>query len=425
MSAFLLAIALATPAHAGDEAAPAAEEPKKEASGKEPWRRTGVGWGGFPYANYSTDTGVGFGAIGSIFYYDGMTAPYKSELYFLIFASTKNVHTHRLQYDWLEVGGQPLRLTSRVEFSADLAGNYCGYVAPGECDPDVALLAADNAGLVDNPKADDDAYDAFVTNYYQTREIRPNAYVLGRYAFQEEGTRLEVFGSYYGELKKPGDFSETGPYAGSAYAQDFPDGEPGYVSLVQIGLMADGRDNEPAPIRGNWAEVSVRAAGKATGSSFGFGGLNLTERFYIPLGTDRLVLADRLVWDGMWGAPPTSEMVRSGSTDFYNWFGGQRAGRGIRWRRVFGEVKTMNQVELRATVASLGSKTVVDITPIGFLDAAHIAEDFSSIGDGIFAYGYGGGARIAINKNFILRGDVGFSPLEDGPGIYLDVKNLW
>jgi len=424
MTPTLLALALAALPAAGAEGPEQAPQPEPEG---EVWERKGMGWGGFPFANYSSDSGTGFGALGSIFFYDGATAPYKSELYFLLYASTRGVQTHRLQYDWLEVGGSRLRLTTRAEFAADSSGNYCGASPPGACEESAALAAAELAGLEDDPANEDDPHDQFVRRYYKVREIRPNLYVLGRWSVQDAGPRLEVFGSYYGEYKRTGDFSENAPWPGSLYDQELGRSEEGFVSLLQVGFMADSRDNEPAPIRGHWAEVSVRQAGAFTGSTFNYGGINLTERVYLPLGTDRVVLADRAVLDMMWGAPPTSEQVRSGGTDFYNWFGGQRAGRGIRWRRVLGKARTMNQVELRATVKTWtpGSSTI-DLTPIAFVDAAYWADGIDTLDSGVFMYGTGGGMRLAINKNFILRGDVGVSPLEDwAPAIYLDVKNLF
>jgi hypothetical protein len=396
-------------------------------AGNEPWRKDGMGWGGFPFANYSSDDGLGFGALGSIFEYDGKTAPYKAETYFLLYASTTGVQTHRLQHDRLAVGDPRLRITTRFEFAADKSSNYCGTAPPGDCHPANAELAAHDAGLVDNANKDDDAYDQLVGRYYKKREIRPNFSLTGRWALREDGTRIEVFGSYYGEIKRAGDFDARAPWPGSLYEQEYPTGEEGYISLLQVGLMADKRDNEPSPIRGHWDEISVRAAGPWSGSSFSYGGINLSLRGYTPLFTDRVVLADRLVIDEMWGAPPTTELVRSGSTDFYTFFGGQRAGRGVRSGRVMGKSRMMNQIEVRATVAELHpGKATIDLTPVAFLDAGYWADDLSSLDQGALVYGTGAGWRTAINKNFILRADVGFSPLEDwAPKIYLDVKNLW
>lgn len=402
-----------------DAPAPSADEPV--------WKRDGLGWGGFPYANYSSDDGVGFGVIGSLYFYDGHTAPYRNELYFLVYFSTGGAQTHRLQLESIDAFDTKLRLTVRSEFSADLTSNFCGVEPPGDCSDARAQAAATAAGLTDNPNRDDDAFDQFVADYYYLRAITPNLYLLGRWPIADNSTRWEVFGSWYGELKRVGRFGDFTPYEGSLYEQAFPNfEEDGFVSLFQAGIMADSRDNEPSPIRGQWSEASVRAGGPWSGSTFNYGGANLTLRAYTPIFSEKVVYANRLVLDGMWGEPPTSEMVRSGGTDFYYWFGGQRAGRGVRFRRVLGKARAMNQFEVRATVATVGKKTKVDITPVAFLDAGYWASDFGSLGDGAFVYGTGGGARIAINKNFILRGDVGVSPLEDwSPQIYLDVKNLW
>jgi len=51
------------------------------ARAEEPWQRQGIGFGGIPATNYNTDEGLGFGAIGSLYWYDGKTAPYKTTLY--------------------------------------------------------------------------------------------------------------------------------------------------------------------------------------------------------------------------------------------------------------------------------------------------------------------------------------------------------
>ena len=70
--------------------------------------------GGFPFANYSTDSGRASAPQRILLRRcDGSQNP---SPYFLIYASTRGVQTHRLQYDWLEVGGSRLRLTTRGEF---------------------------------------------------------------------------------------------------------------------------------------------------------------------------------------------------------------------------------------------------------------------------------------------------------------------
>ena len=68
----------------------------------------------------------------------------------------------------------------------------------------------------------------------------------------------------------------------------------------------------------------------------------------------------------------------------------------------------------------------MDIHPVGFFDSGYWAADHASLSDGVFVYGYGGGLRLAFDKNFIVRADLGFSPLEDNAmQVYIDIRNLW
>lgn len=77
--------------------------------------------------------------------------------------------------------------------------------------------------------------------------------------------------------------SERGPYPGSQFERDHPDGEPGLVSLGQAGLLFDTRDHEPAPTRGVLLEASVRGAHRATGSDWSFAGVSASGHLYHAL----------------------------------------------------------------------------------------------------------------------------------------------
>lgn len=394
---------------------------------KEPWQEDGWGWGALPAVNFSSDDGFGFGAIGDIFKYDGETAPYRADLGFLIFFTTEGSQYHRINLDLLRVADLPLRLTTRVQFQVTKVRDYCGTTPPGNCDESEAEAAADALGLTGGDRED------FVRRYYLVRVFDPYAFLNARYELTRLGPyKVEAFGSWFGQYVIPGDFDSDVPYPGSKYAQDFGDGEEGFLSVLQAGIMFDARDNEPSPTSGTWLEASVRGSSPAIGSyeDWSYIGFNVTLRGYLSLGTERVVLADRLVFDGIFGDTYTGDLARPGGSQLYDFFGGQRAGRGIRASRVLGRARAMNQVELRATVWSprpFGLR--LDITPLVFLDAGYWAESFGDLGDdqkAEFVWGTGGGLRIAANKNFIVRFDLGFSPLEDyAPKIYIDLSNLW
>lgn len=414
--------------------APAASEeappPAEQTAEKESWQEDGWGWGALPAINFNSDDGVGFGAIGDIYRFDGETAPYRADLGFLIFFTSEGSQYHRVNLDLLRVAGTPLRLTTRVQFQSTKVRNFCGLVPPGDCDEDDARQVYEEA--VANGQIDPNATkeEDFVRQYYLVRITDPYLFLNGRYALANAGPfKVEAFGSYFGQLVLPGDLGSDESYPLSLYDTAFGTREKGFLSTLQAGIMFDNRDNEPSPVEGGWLEASLRGSSPALGSDWEHLGFNVTLRGYTPLGTRKVVLTDRLVVDGIFGDTYTGDLSRAGGSQIYDFFGGQRAGRGVRSGRVLGKARALNQTELRATVWSPRPFGVlVDITLIGFFDAGYWAKDFDALGgdDAAFVWGTGGGFRIAANKNFIVRFDMGFSALEDfAPSIYIDLGNLW
>ena len=427
MLAVLTALLMSPTAQAEPPAGAEAASDHVQEEETEPWQEQGYGWGALPALNYNSDEGFGFGAVGDIYRYDGVTSPYRGDLGFLVFFTAKGSQYHRLNLDILRIGGEPVRLTTSLQFQATKSRNYCGLTPPGDCDEGAAERVADDLGLVGTER------DDFVHRYYLVRVIDPFLSLIVRYELGWLGShRVEAFGGWLGQLVIPGDFGTDQPYANSLYDQHYPGGEEGFLSIVQAGVMFDARDNEPSPTRGTWLEASVRGAGPWSGGrdDWEYFGYNATLRGYVPLGTERVVLTDRLVFDGIFGDTYTGDLARPGGSQIYEFFGGQRAGRGIRAARVLGRARVMNQTELRATVWQphpFGLRLA--ITPVALFDVGYWAENFNDIGNDDKAdvvWGVGGGLRVAANQNFIVRFDVGFSPLEEWvPSIYLDLSNLW
>lgn len=372
----------------------------------EPWQDEGWGWGGLPAVNYNSDEGFGFGVVGSVYRYDGEQAPYKTAIDLVLFASTKAVHDHSLTIDALELGGAPIRLTVRADMRATRSSNYCGTGSGVTCDPAVA------------------PNDTF----YKTRFVYPQLRADIRWTLDPKPHRLELLAGWRGGLLIPGDFDERAPYPDSLYAAHFPGGEEARVSVLQAGVMLDDRDNEPAPTKGYWIEASVRGASPLWGASFAYVGFNSTLRGYVPLGSERLVLAERVVLDGQVGDVPTVELAVPGGSQRYDWYGSLNAGRGIRLRRYIGEVMTMSQTELRYTFARPKVFGVqLDLTTLAFLDLAFVASDWQHLEELATPLpGEGVGLRVAFEQNFIVRVDVAVSHLEDyAPGVYIDLRNTF
>jgi len=417
-------VAEPAPAPAPEPAAAAAPAPAPKAPPAPPWQRKHWGWGGVPALNYNSDEGFGFGLLASIYRYDGTTNPYKLSFTFLFFMTTRSVHSHRIDMDWVDVGGTPLRLQARIQLKATNTANFCGYGWDVSCDPAVAEQAADTQGLTGTARED------FIRHYYYARWLRPNGYLLARYRISTGKPKIELFAGWRGEEFLSRFWKDPGPYPGSLYDTTVG-AEDGFLSVVQVGAMMDKRDNEPAPRRGYWNEVSLRAAPKFLGSAWQYVGFNGTFRFYAPLVPKNgiLTLASRTVLDGFWGDANVHEFSQVGGSQVYNFGGGAEAGRGIRLRRFIGRAKAMEQLELRyAFVRFRVVKANTEITALAFLDSLVAAAEWNDLGPAFAhpAFGEGIGFRFAFNENFIIRADVGFSAVENwSPGIYIDVDHLF
>ncbi len=417
-----LLLMLCSTGHSADDSPDGAVDPSEAKREAKPWDRTGWGWGGIPAVNYNSDEGFGFGAVASLYRYNGEISPYRTAMTLTIFATSKALQFHSFEIDTLRVANTPLRLKARLALDATQVDNYCGIGPEVTCDPAIPQALADAQGLTGQ------ARDDFVTRYYRTRYINPYLRIDARYALDPMPHRLELIGGYRASLLIPGDFTERAPWPGSLYEADRGGGDDGLVSLVQVGAMLDNRDNEPAPIRGYWIEGSVRGAHQIIGSSWNFFGFNTTLRGYAPLLTERLVLADRVVVDGIVGDAPILELATPGGHQRYSGVGSLNAGRGIRQRRFIGEALVLNQVELRWLALPLTVFSVpLDVHLIGFNDLAFVGAEITDFGRMFRTplVSYGGGLRLALDKNFVVRGDVGFSPLEEGPSLYIDLRNLF
>lgn len=388
----------------------------------------GIAFGGVPALAFDADNGFGFGVIGNLFFHDGATRPYRASVMLQLFMTTKLVHDHHITADWLKVGDLPLRLWSRLGYLQSRSQNYCGLGGEVACDPALAVAEAARLGL-----EGEDA-DSFVQHYYQRRFINPYAQVQARYALVEQPARFELTGGLRGGWFIPGTWddedgdgdADLAPFPGSLHERDFPDGEPGFESIVQAGVMLDTRDNEPAPSEGIWLEASARASSPLIGSAWQWAGGNVTLRGYAPLDQGRkVVLCSRLIFDGVLGDPPIQSLVRlGGSTDSYV-LGGADLGRGIRAQRYIGKLRVVDTTELRwrfLDTELLGQQ--FSFAAAGFVDAGLVGRELVEPGPMPLQAGGGAGVRAAWNQNFIVRFDVGFSSMEAWqPMYYLLIGN--
>lgn len=164
-----------------------------------------------------------------------------------------------------------------------------------------------------------------------------------------------------------------------------------------------------------------------SGSSWDFGGINLTHRQYQTLIDKWLVSATRVVADTAFGDMPTQELVRMGGLVDYSAVGGQYGGRGLRQWRMIGKTKLLAQEELRLTFARLTpGESNLDLGTVGFFDYGLVAPSLSELDEFETGYGVGGGLRVTWNTNFIVRVDAGFSPIEEWANkLYINLDHIF
>ena len=362
----LLAALLAAPtlAHAEDEPTAAAGESVEGGPDTVEAREDGFGWAALPALNYNSDEGFGYGVIGTGYWYRDDLDPYKYALTLRIFLTTKWVHAHMVRIDALDVGGLPLRIDARAGYDSYLTQSFCGWVGDVDCSTAEAEAAAEGSGLAPPAAGEEgtEEWQDFVRRYHLMRYTAPYAQGTFRWRLTELPHKVEAMGGYRGTYYVPGTPQDFSPWPGSLYqAEYFPDGETGFASVLQAGIMVDNRDSEPAPNSGYWVEGSLRGSSKYIGSAWDYFGFNVTLRGYLSLWPDHLVSATRLVVDGVVGdGLGPNELARFGGSQVYSGLGGQYGGRGLRSYRYLGKAKSLLQQELRWTVVTLepGDQTI-------------------------------------------------------------------
>ncbi len=371
---------------------------------------------GVPRLTLNSDEGIGLGVRGIVFWHRHNTRPYKTAISFQAWATTRLVQHHFVRVDAIDAFNLPLRIETEAGFFSTLTMPFCG-------DPPTSSIGGRDC--VDN-------------DLTRLRSIEPYGLINGRWRlwrqpFFKDTLKVEAFAGWRGTIYIPGTlFDDDGdgspdlfPYPGSRYAALFPQGEPGFASVVQAGIAVDTRDEEPNPTRGFFIDASVRGASALWGSAFDYGGANLTARLYAPLVPSRsVVVAERLIVDGVFGDAPWRERVRLGGLTETAGIGGLDVGRGIRLARYPGRVRLSLQHEIRATPLTLD----VFGNTLGLPVALFLDTGVAIFGNEVPRLLVGGGIsfRVVWNRTFVMRLDLALSPEEPGrTSVYSSPNHPW
>lgn len=201
----------------------------------------------------------------------------------------------------------------------------------------------------------------------------------------------------------------------------------GWAHHLRLGLVRDTRDREIGPSRGAWSDVVVQGVTGSGNESGAFLRWTLTDRRYLGI-HPRVVLANRLLVQGVSGSPPFHELQVIQSTFRpEEGLGGGRTLRGIPKNRFAGKGVFLWNAELRWQAA----RGVVRGRPMrlvlsGFVDQGRVwsgapvpMEFLSDLHRGV-----GGGARIGLGESFLVAVDVGRST-ESAAAIYMGLGYLF
>lgn len=431
----LLAVLGGIPARAAEAPVPAAEPPAAEKP------RTGWRIQGLPLLNFNSDEGLGFGArVLLIDAGDGTERPYRHSVMGQFFQTTRGVAAHRLSLDALRFLGSPWRVGVNLAYLNTRFSPYFGlgqdavYERDFEaCEDRDALETAPDV-CAGNPAFRGARYYSFQERIFPSVHLSARRSILGpwqvavgyRFRLTQVSTRYSAEDLGQARDSRLEEDARRGlltGLAGEARAERFRTAE------LTASLLLDSRDNEPAPVRGMFHELTARGGLEPLGSSFRYWGATASLRFFHPVLSERLVAALRLMGDVMGGDVPFFLLSQFGGVDWRDGLGGiggVATARGILKNRLQGEVKALANAELRWQFLSVEPwEQRVDLTLVAFLDAGKAWADLRFRDKGLARYAGGGGLRIAWEEHFIVRMDYGVSPDDGTTGFYLDFNHLF
>ena len=204
------------------------------------------------------------------------------------------------------------------------------------------------------------------------------------------------------------------------------DGHPPELTLRRGGIFGgvawDSRDNGWSPVRGSLHDLSVELGGPWVASTRHWARFNGSARFYRPLGTPKIILANQFIADAILGDAPLVSQGEFGGLLVREGIGGRDTGRGYFRRRFIGPTKLYASVEFRVEPYEfriLGRT----LTPAlkGFMDVGYVRGP-GQLGVRPIVSG-GPGLYLVWDRFFVFRIDAGFSP--EGRGVYFTTNHAF
>lgn len=333
-----------------------------------------------PMFAYTSDLGFVFGAMVSRTDYRGNTKPFRSNFQTMLIGSTNGHIELKMKWDHTNTFGSNIRSTITPYLERIYDNNYFG--------------------IGNNTKF---SLAKWKQNYYQIQTLSFGIRYKGRKPiYQKTGSTrqldwLFLAGSGY-EVPYPG----SGP---KKFKLSPPRGSRGgWINYIGTGLQWENRNNEFIPTHGNKGSIEFNYAPSFLLSDYNIAWYkaSFSEYFKFHLIRD-IVVAQRVMWYQVLGKAPFWRMAHLGDDETM---------RGYPYYRFLGKASMIYNLELRTWLFSIPSMKI----RVGgqlFMDMGKIYNNKANYRDffGHYKKTFGiGGALSVFNKNFFIRGDLGFSP---------------
>ena len=340
-----------------------------------------------PALAYNSDMGLIGGGLMSRYHFKGNTLPFYSFLNINAIASTKGLLSVSILYDKPNLFSNRNRLTSEVYVSRFLENQYYGI---GRYDK------------LPDPPADN-------PDYYFYKSFISGVEVIFRQPLRQKDrfrSGLDLYGALNIEFR-----TNFGKNSDRLITLEQPLGTDDFRTVaLGTGLIWEGRDNEFDPTKGGYAKMGTELARNYLGSTTNYLKISSEIRSYVSFHILRRVTwANRLSYIHSSGTLPYWQLPE---------LGGEVTLRGYPENRFRDDNAVFVNSELRTWLIEFPDYEV-KLGGTIFVDAGRTFPNCATfnnvVNDIKYAYGFGGTSSF-FNKNFILRGDIGFS--DEGYGIY-------
>jgi outer membrane protein assembly factor BamA len=399
---------------------------------------------GLPLAAYSTDIGLGAGAR-AYYYWDGdrkdprfAVTPYLFRMFVQVFASTRGVQFHWIDFDAPKMFDTPYRFRSQLIYARNINNNYFGIgtrtLRPLSFPGSQGFNSFSDFSAAENQIQNGTTY----AKYNQYDLERPGGIVSLERLFL--GDRIRVLGGLGFTYAKIRDYSgksvetdtvsatEAQTKLAADCAADLLVGcAGGRDDYLRLGISYDTRDFEPDPNSGVFLDAEVDLSTVALGSQYDYARAVMAARGYYSPIPDRadLVLAGRAVIVGQTNGAPFFAMDEFPFTDDpRQGLGGHRTLRGYRQDRFVGSVMTLLNAEVRWTFAHTqfwGQKFAFIAAP--FVDVGRPYDSLSELTYKDWKPSYGAALRISWNLATLATIDYGISP--EDTGLYINFNHIF